>query len=465
MTATWRTGRLPAVPLGEPRNVGEEQGIGDAALGGCLQRVFDQGVAAQALVHEIGVLPEFDALIEEMNQDVVELVARNGQAHGDHDHQPSPDERLSVAQHGIRQEAHRGRPEPAVLRGTDGEQRKHGRQEGDGENEGGGDAESDEVAQVTVGRHFGEVHAQETERRREARQKHRMEVEADGFDDGGVPGIPGAQALLQGHQQVHAVRHHDHQHDGRRRGDGRGKGQPGPSAQAHRRENGKDDDHPGGRHPRPTPGEDAEDQGHEQKARGQEDHLAPDRGFHEGLVDHDRADDAKVHAGKSFFSLGADRSGVFGNFGHGLQQAFLRQLDGDVHNADVTVEGQHAAGDARVGQGDGTDSGPRFGSGQFLRIHEIPHVQVVALGGGVLEIGEGVDAPRVGCAPGGFREPDRGRESAFRRGVTIVRNDQERDVLVLPVGILQRFQRQELRVVVVEEDAVVGGEFEPGDAA
>ena len=67
--------------------------------------------------------------------------------------------------------------------------------------------------------------------------------------------------------------------------------------------------------------------------------------------------------------------------------------------------------------------------------------------------------------PGGFREPGGGRQCALRCGVTIVRNHQEHDVFVLPVGVLQRFQGQKLRVVVVEEDAVVGGEFEPGNTA
>ena len=168
--------------------------------------------------------------------------------------------------------------------------------------------------------------------------------------------VAGTQALLQGHQQVHAVRHDNHQHDGRCRCDGWRKGQAEPYAQAYGHENGKDDDCPGRRHPRPAPGEEAEDHSHEQKARGQEDHLAVDRSFQEGLIDHDRPDDAKVHAGEMFFCLRRDRSGVFGDFGHGIQQAVFRQFHGDVYDADVAVQGQNAAGDTRVGQGDVADS-------------------------------------------------------------------------------------------------------------
>ena len=309
------------------------------------------------------------------------------------------------------------------------------------------------------GRHFGKVHAQESERSREAREKNRIQVEADGFDDGISPGFSGTQTLLQGHQQVHAVRHDDHQHDGRCGRDRWRKRQPDPYPQPHRHQYGKDDDDPGRQHPGPAPSEDAKDHGHEKKARGQEDHLAVDRGFHECLVDHGRADDAKVHTGESLFGFRSGRPGKFGDCGHGLQQALLRQLDGYVHDADIAVQGQNAPGDTRVGQSNAADTRPRFRLVQFQRIDKIPHVQVVPVGGRVLKVGERVDALGIRCLPGGFREPDSGRECSLGRGVTIVGNNQERDVLALPVGILQLFQCQELRIVLVKENPVVGGEF------
>ena len=96
---------LLAVPVGEARNLGEETGIGDTALGGRFEGVFEQGIAAQALVHEVRVLPELDALVEEVNQDIVELVARDGQGHRQHHGQPSPEQRPSVAQHDFRHES------------------------------------------------------------------------------------------------------------------------------------------------------------------------------------------------------------------------------------------------------------------------------------------------------------------------------------------------------------------------
>ena len=246
---------------------------------------------------------------------------------------------------------------------------------------------------------------------------------------------------------------------------GRGKRKTDPYAKAHRRENGKDDHRTRCSHPRPAPGKDAKDQGHEQKAHRQEDHLAFDRGFQEGLVDHGRADEAEVHAGETFFRLRGDRSAEFGDLGHGLQQAVFRQFDGDVYDADIRVAGDHAARDTRVGRSDGADPGPHFGPVQLLRVDEVPHIQVVSVRGRVLKVGERIDAPRIRCPPSLVREPDGGGERAFGRGVAVVRNDQEDEVLVLPVCILQRFQRQKLRIVVVEEDAVIGREFEPCNAA
>ena len=345
-------GGLLAEPLGKVRYLDEEFGIGYAARVGRLQRVIEHGIAAQVLVHEIGVAPELDAFVEEMDQYVVEFVARNGHDHRDHHHRPSPQQRLSAPQRKVRHGTEQ-RPHQAPVRtGTDREQRKHGRQECDGEKKGHADPESDEVAEVAVGGHLREVHAQESERRREAGQEHRVQVETDGMDDGIALRVPGAHVLLQCHQQVNAVGHDNHQHDGRRRRDGRGKRQAGPTAQADRRENGKDDHRPGRRHPRNAADEDPQDQGHKRKAGGQEDHLALDRCFQEGLVDHDRADHAKVHAGKLFFGLCGDLASEACDFGDRLQLVPVGQFHRYVHHAHVAAGRQDAALDTGIGQRD-----------------------------------------------------------------------------------------------------------------
>ena len=139
------------------------------------------------------------------------------------------------------------------------------------------------------------------------------------------------------------------------------------------------------------------------QARGQEHHLAVDRGFHEGLVDHDRADDAKVHAGKARFRLpeATDRANSATSV-TASNWPSLRQFDRDVDDADIAVRGPGwlpAMRGSEEANGPYSRPGLRIGSDSW-RIDEIPHVQVVAVGGGVLKVGERVDAPRKGRLPG-----------------------------------------------------------------
>ena len=171
--------RLLAVPLGKVRHLGEEFGVGDRTLGIGVQRVLEQGIAAQALVHEIRILAKLDTLVEEMNQHIVELIACNGQDHRRHDYQPGDKQRRLVPQRSVRKLPDRESVKLSFPGGANREKRKQGRQEGDGENERGADPEGDEVAKITVGRHFGKIHAQKPERCREACQEHRMQVETE----------------------------------------------------------------------------------------------------------------------------------------------------------------------------------------------------------------------------------------------------------------------------------------------
>ena len=159
-----------------------------------------------------------------------------------------------------------------------------------------------------------------------------------------------------------------------------------------------------------------------------------------------------------------DGSGEFGDLGHRGHLVPLGHFDGNVHDADVAVQGHHAAADAWIGQGDGPDLRPRFGIVEYQRIDQVPHEEVVAVGGCVLKIGDRIDTPRIRRLPGLFGQPDGSGKRGLRCGVTVVRNDEEDDVLVLSVGVLQLFQCQKLRVVFIEEDAVVGGEIEQRDA-
>ena len=239
---------------------------------------------------------------------------------------------------------------------------------------------------MTVWRHFGEIHGQEAQRRGQARQKHRMQVDPEGFNDCRAFRVSGAQALQQRGQQMHAIGHDDHQHDGRRRGRGRRERQPDPAAQPHGRENGEEDDEPGRRDPREPPGQAIEDQRHDRQAHGQKNFLAGDRRLREGVVDHHGPHHTEVDARKLLFRLGGKAARECGDLGDLECFVFLRQFHGDVDGADAAIPGQEAARKTRVGESRCADQGPFLRIVQLRRIHEVAHEQVVAICRRVLEV-------------------------------------------------------------------------------
>ena len=82
----------------------------------------------------------------------------------------------------------------------------------------------------------------------------------------------------------------------------------------------------------------------------------------------------------------------------------------------------------------------------------------------MLEVGDRIDPTGIGRLPSPFRQPDRGLESRFRAGVADIRHDHEEDVFGLPVGVLQRFVSEELRIILAEKDSVICRELKEGAA-
>ena len=101
------------------------------------------------------------------------------------------------------------------------------------------------------------------------------------------------------------------------------------------------------------------------------------------------------------------------------QHLFAGKPQGDVDAADRAVAGDETRRETRVGEGDGTDPGPLAGIAARRLVHEIANQDVVAVGRGVLEVGDGVDADRVRDLPGPLGEPGGGFEGEgprWRRG-------------------------------------------------
>ena len=477
--------RLLLVPLRERRDVGEIGGFADPSRLARPERVLQGVHAGEVPGGEVRVAPELDALVEVVEEDVVQLVARY---RGDerHDDEPATPQQLPApAHHELGQ--HRHRPVKAVPGGAhaDGKEREQRGKKGHGEHERGADPERDEVPELPERRHLGEVHAQEPEGGGQAREEDRLKVHAHRFGDrialalagpharargvvastGERTGRVGPQGVHEGRMDVDAVRDRDGQDDDRRDGGRRGHREPDPAAESHRGHDRQGDDEHDRERPADSPDQEEEHQRHRREACRDEPLEIVQRHLHEGLVEDRETGDSNVDAGKAFANLVLEPARELGDPQTLGQHLLAGRPHGDVDATDRAVAGDEARRETRVGESDGTDPGPLAGIAARRLVHEIANQDVVAVGGGVLEVGEGIDAGRVRDLPGLLGEPVGGFEGEGRGGVAALRHDGEEDVAALRVGVLHRLVGEELRVVLREVDAVVGRELEERRAA
>ena len=364
---------------------------------------------------------------------------------------------------------------------TDGEEREQRREEGHGEHERRTDPERDKVSELPERRYLGEVHAEESERRRQAREEDGLKIDAHRFDDRIAPRFAGPEArergsfaasirkrsgrvgphgVNEGRVDVDAIGDCDGQHDDRRDGGRRRHREPDPPAESHRGHDRKRDDEHDCERPAEPPNQQEENQRHRREARRDECLQIVQRHLHEGLVEDREAGDSNVDAGEAFADLVLESACELGDPEAFGQCVFARELHGDVDAADRAVAGDEAPGETRFGEGDGPDPGPLAGIAGRRLVHEIAYQDVVAVRRRVLEVGDGVDAGRIRDLPGSFGEPGGGFEREGGGGVAVLRHDGEEYVAALRVGVLHRLVREELRVVPREVDPVVGRELE-----
>ena len=477
--------RLLPVPRGERRDVGEIGGIADPPRLTRSERVLHGVQAGQVVDGEIRVAPELDALVEVVEEDVVQLVARyrGDECHGD---QPASPQQHAAPSHDELAERHHRRIVTVPGRAhADGKKREQRRQKGHGEHERGDDPERDEGPELTERRHFGEVHAQEAERGGQAREEDRLKVHPHRFDDripldlagsgaseqgAAAPirersGRVGLHAVHEGRMDVDAVGDRDRQHDDRCDGGRRRHREPDPAADPHRGHDRQRDDEHDRERPAESPRQQHEHQRHRREARRNEYLEIVQRRLHEGLVEDHHPRHAHVDAGESFPDLACEIARELGDPGNFDRLVVARQVHGDVDAADTPVARDEACGEARFAEGDGADPRPLGGIAPHRLVHEVADQKIVAVGRGVLEVGDGVDAGRVRDLPGLLGEPGGGLEREGRRGVAVLRHDGEEDVAALRVGVLHRLDREELRIVLGEVHAVVHRELERQRAA
>ena len=436
--------------------------------------------AGEVLDREIRVAPKLDAVVEVVKEDVVQLVTRYRRDEHHH-HRDGPPQQSPAPAHDELRELHHRRI-VAVSGGTrpHRQEREQGRQKGDRKHEPRADPERGERPEMAEGRHVGEVHAQKAERGGQARQEDRLEIDPQRLDDRGPLQVPGPRApeqgagaplregtgrvglhaVEQGHEDVNAVGDRHRQHDDRRGGRGRGERETGPAAETHRGHDRQCDDEQRRERPAEPSGQQREHQRHDREACRYEGLQVELGCFHEGVVHHHQPRDPDADAGEALPDLVRETARGCDDHGAFPRLVLARQPHHHVDTADPAVAGDEACCKPGLGEGDGADPGPLGGIRADRLVHEITHHEIVAVGRGVLEVGEGIDTGRVRDLPGPLGEPGSRVEGQGRRGVPVTGDDGEEDVAGLGVRVLQCFEGEELRVVLVEVDAIVRREFE-----
>ena len=175
-------GLLP-VPLGECGNVGEIVGIADPSRLARSERVLHRIYAGEVLDGEIRVAPKLDALVKVVQEDVVQLVSGYRRHEHHHDQSGAPQQLPAPAHHELPERGHRGILTAKGRAHPNGQKREQRRKQGHGEHERRADPERDEGAQLTKGRHLGEVHAKEADRGGQAREEYRLKIHPQRLDD------------------------------------------------------------------------------------------------------------------------------------------------------------------------------------------------------------------------------------------------------------------------------------------
>ena len=247
-------------------------------------------------------------------------------------------------------------------------------------------------------RRVGEVHTQESDNRRDAGNGHRQRVHADAFlQRRDLVGAVAHQSQLRD-QDVNAVGNGEREHD-RRRGYGDGCELDAHIAgEAHGGDGGQTD-----HQKRSDSAGEATQQDHHEDQK----HAVHDRNqchgiglaaFGESVVEHGNAGQRDRQVREIFLDLGPDCTDVGDGFGD-LGQALFRILQNDVHARGCGVPRDQVA--AQQGFGEGDRGAPiEFRLGHVLAAPDkVLDRQVIALGPGVLKVGDGIDPDGEGRLP------------------------------------------------------------------
>ena len=336
----------------------------------------------------------------------------------------------------------------------EGRDAQEGRQEHDRVQERGDDAHRGDVAQIPEGRRIGEIEAQESDDGRDAGDHHRQEVDPQALPNGGALVHAVAHQGQDRHEQVDAVGDAERHDDDRGREGNRIERHAGVAREAERAggRQGHDQQRSGGPGHTPQDDDHEDDQGHEH-ARYQRQGVAL-TGFGEGIVEHRDARQRHAQARVAVAQLASQVTRMAHRRRH-FGQALFRVLEGDVDAGGARIGGDEVAAQERFTQRDvaaALELGRRQGA---TAAHQVLDGEIIAIGPGVLKVGDRVDADRIRDLPGLRREPLEGIDQLGLEDRALAGLDHEEDIVVLRVGVLEVIERDQLGVLRTEKDAVV----------
>jgi len=137
--------------------------------------------------------------------------------------------------------------------------------------------------------------------------------------------------------------------------------------------------------------------------------------------------------------------------------SFFNEVDGDNDVADGTITRDGAVKQDRFIQCD-------VFSIFYIGLRQVIYDEVVTLSPGMLEIGNGIDPAGCGCLPQRSGHLLDDFQYLPTENLVVFRCDDHEDIFILEVGFLDRFQLQQLRIVLAEEHPEVAVDGEPGQA-
>ena len=399
---------------------------------------------------------KLDTLIEIVNENIIEFVARHHGHQGYHHRQHGPQQPGLVGHHEIPEFVHHI---DSVFGDFLHFHRQHAhqrRQKRHGIHKRRDYAHGHEIAQMLKRRDFGKIHGQKADGRGETGQKHRLQVHPQTLHDGVMLTAAVAHFEIKRHQHMDRIGDGDGEdNDGRgHRGGRQRKSQIAP--QTHGGYDGKDNDqHRRHRTHQTTQQQHQAEQHHTEAERHQSRHVRLGI-LRKGVVHEHHAGEMHLHVGMRgphVIGHGAHERDDFRNL---LSLIDPRQLHRHIDRRHVTLFGHQSPHQQRFIQGDLANIS-QFPVTQRLRArHQIGDNQVIALRFGILEIGNRIDTDGIGNLPRLFGQLFHQRQRVATKHIAIGWRQHDQHIVVFGISRLHRLKRLELWVVLTEVHPVIG---------